>query len=423
LTASTLSRQADAPCRRRDRCSLCRGGDLVAAVSLTPTPPGNGFVSRRSLDAPQPCYPLDLALCNGCGHVQLLDIVNRIEAVARPADAVAASPPALARLQAAAEALIDRLARRGEPLVIDLGSNDGSFLQVFKDRGWRVQGVEPAANVAGQAILAGIPTHPGLFMPSIALRIAEERGPALLVTAEQCFAEAEDPFEMMAGVHLLLAPDGLFVFEVAYLGAIIEHGLFDRITHADLDYHSVAPLRDFFAACDMELIRVERTDSHHGGLRGLVQRLGGPYAADASVEALIAEEARLGLGQLSTLARFAERIAATRSRLRADVRRWRAAGKRIAGYGAGPHATTLLYHLGLDSGVIDFIADDSERKHGLYTPGLHIPVLPAEALDAERPDIVLMLAWGHADAIRQRHAAFIAAGGTFVQPLPLPSLA
>jgi len=93
-------------------------------------------------------------------------------------------------------------------------------------------------------------------------------------------------------------------------------------------------------------------------------------------------------------------------------------GKKIAGFGAPAKATTLMHHFGVGSHMLDFIVDDNPRKQGLYTPGLHVPVVPAAKIAECKPDYLLVLAWNFADVIIQTHKPFVDAGGRFIVPLP-----
>ena len=223
---------------------------------------------------------------------------------------------------------------------------------------------------------------------------------------------------MTFGIKSLLRPEGLFVFEVSYLVDVFEKTLFDTIYHEHLAYHSVAPLVGFFKEHGLELIDARRIDSHGGSLRGFVQLAGGPHSMSSTVEKLIEEERRLGLDQAITLKAFGDHINAVKEQLTTCLWRLKNQGKSIAGFGAPAKATTLMYHFGIGPNLIDFIVDDSPLKQGLYSPGMHIPVLPSSAIYTKKPDALIILAWNFSKSIIQDHNAFIEQGGTFIVPLP-----
>ncbi len=114
----------------------------------------------------------------------------------------------------------------------------------------------------------------------------------------------------------------------------------------------------------------------------------------------------------------ADSIANTRVEIVALLHGLRAAGKTIAAYGAPAKATTLMYHFNLTSDVIKYIIDDNPLKQGLFSPGLHVPVVQCETLYADRPDYLLILAWNFAPSIMKKHEKFLHGGGRFIVPLP-----
>lgn len=386
-------------CRHRQRCALCHGHDLIPVLKLAPTPPGNALALAAGTR--QVAFPLDLGRCCACGHVQLLDVLDRISVLGRPAAADRTSPSRAAMVQALAHSLADRLQPERDQLIVDIGANDGTFLKVFDDLGMRVQGIEPAANLAGEAIGAGVPTHAGLFSPAIAERIEEIRGRAAIVVGHQAFAEAQDPFAFIEGVRTLLRRDGVFAFSVEALAALIAGGHIDGIHHRSLSYHTVAPLKRFLAACDLDLFAVTRAGTR---LEGLAQRLGGSHATDGSVEALIAIETAAGFGDGSALATFAARVPRLVAATKAALARARDAGERIVAVGAGCGATTWLAQFGEAAAAIAFLADGATERHGRFSPVLDLPIRPLDDLVSERPDLVVILEPDHEAEVRARLA-------------------
>ncbi|MFZ1414224.1 MAG: class I SAM-dependent methyltransferase [Defluviicoccus sp.] len=409
-------------CAWRMCCGLCGDTHLTPVLELAPTPPANAFVSERALGEAQACFPLELVLCEGCRHVQLAHVLDRYRLLGDPLDADAGRPEHEAHNRAWARQLMERCPASEQALVVDIGSNDGSLLKLFEDAGWRVQGVEPSVNVAAVAMGRGIQTHPGFFQPSIAARIADERGQAQLVIAHELMSQTDDPSGFLEGVRMLLQPDGLFSFEVPSLHALVADAGIDMITHLTLDYHSIAPLVRALDQSGLELIAVSRTRLHGSRLRGLARPVNGTAPVEASVAALLVEERRMGLAEAETYRALASRLETIRNQLAVYLASAKTASLRVAAYGAQAGATTLLYQLGLDADVITFTADESPLHAGCYTPGLHIPVVASAELEARRPDVVIVLDWQDAKAIAARHPKFQAAGGRFLCPLPVPAL-
>ncbi|MDD9878943.1 MAG: class I SAM-dependent methyltransferase [Magnetovibrio sp.] len=405
-------------CRRRETCQLCGGRDLERVLSLTATPPANAFVGAADVGAAQPAYPLEVALCGSCRHVQLLDIVDPSVLFENYVYVSGTSPAFVQHFEDYAAEVTSRFSPAAGGLVVDIGSNDGTLLSAFQSRGHRVLGIDPARDIAAAATARGIETRAAFFTDELAADLAAEHGNAAVITANNVFAHAEDLAGITDGVRRLLAADGVFVFEVSYLVDVYESTLFDTIYHEHLAYHSVTPLAAFFARHDLRLFAAERVASHGGSLRGYVCHQSAEWPDDGSVAALISLEHGLSLHEAATLRAFSAKIDGIGAELGGRLRDLKASGKSVAAFGAPAKATTLMYHFGIGPETIDFIVDDSPLKQGLFSPGMHIPVLPVTEMYARRPDAVVVLAWNFAAPIIANHQAYLDAGGQFIVPLP-----
>ena len=409
-----------APSARRRTCRLCDGEKLQRVLSLEKTPLANAFVPETARGKPQPLFPLDLHLCLECGHLQLLEIV-RPEILFRDYVYVSGTSPVFIRhFQEYAAAAVGLAGLKPGDQVVDIGSNDGTLLRFFKEKGMRVLGIDPARKIAGKAEQKGIPTLAEFFTPALAGRLRGEGWQPALVTANNVFAHADDLTGIAEGVRRLLRPDGCFLFEVSYLLDVFQKGLFDTIYHEHLSYHAVKPLVPFFRKSGLCLTGARRVESHGGSLRGVARPETSGLTPLAEVQQRIAEEETAGLFRPESYEAFARKIAEHGATLKKLLLRLKGEGKRIVGFGAPAKATTLLYQFGLGPDLLEAVIDDSPWKQGLYTPGHQIPVVSAERLSdpKQRPDYCLILAWNFAGSIIEKHRAFRESGGHFIVPLP-----
>jgi SAM-dependent methyltransferase len=403
--------------RRRTTCRLCDDTRLRSLFTLVPTPLANELVAADRVNEPQRVYPLDVHFCDRCCHVQLLDVVNP-EILFRDYVYVSGTSPSFVdHFRRYSEDVFSRVALAPGKLVVDIGSNDGTLLRFFKDKGCRVLGIEPATLIAERAHAAGIETISAFLNLELAETIAREHGPAAVVTANNVFAHVDDLHGFVEAVKAVLAEDGTFVFEVSYLLDVFEKTLFDTIYHEHLSYHSVKPLATFFERHDMELVDVQRVTSHGGSLRGFAQRKA-IARTKPTVDALIETEAALGLHGPAAYRTFFGNIDQRKNELRLLLERLGREGKRVVGFGAPAKATTLMYHFGLGTDVLEYVVDDSPLKQGLFTPGLHVPIVPSTRLYESKPDYVLILAWNFTEPIMRTHKAYSDLGGKFIVPLP-----
>ena len=407
----------------RETCRMCGEASLTRVISLTPTPPGNDFLTKEELGRNEKTYPLDLYFCRDCKHIQLGHVVDPKILYQKNYSYVSATSQHFVRhLKNYATKMTDFFGLQPGDLVVDVGSNDGTCLRFFEEKGMHVLGVDPAKSIADEATKNGIETVADFFSYDLALVLREKYGAVKYITSHNACAHIDNLFDVVKGVAHWLDKDGIFVLEVGYFVDVYNNTWFDTIYHEHVDFHTVAPFEKLFARVGMEVITVERITPQGGSIRVMAQKIGGDIKRDNSVDDLIALEYKLGLDRVDTLSRFNARINTIRDRLQKLIYSLKKEGKTIAGFGAPTKATTLMAHFGLDETMLDFIVDDNPLKQGLFSPITHIPVLSAEALYDQKPDYLLILAWNFSKPIMKMHEKYSNEIGKFIIPMPEPKV-
>ncbi len=401
-------------------CCLCHHKHLKLVLKLNSTPPANEFVTKEKKHIKQSFFPLDVYQCEVCFHIQLIDIVDRSLLFKDYVYVSGTSPKFVEHFKSYFKSILNIASLNKDDLVVDIGSNDGTFLKFFKDHGCSILGIDPAKNIAKQATENGIQTLPIFFDLEQSAKIKSEKGKAKLISANNVFAHLSDFHDFTKGVKHLLANDGVFVFEVSYFVDVFEKTLFDTIYHEHTSYHTIIALQPFFEQFDLELFNVERVESHGGSIRCFVQHKGGAHVLNESITSCIKHEKKLGLDSTQAMSLLNNKIESLKKEFVKLLAGLKSQNKRIAGFGAPAKATTLLYHFEINEDVIDYIIDDSPLKQGLFSPGMHVPVVDSQVLKdpANAPDFVIVLAWNFAQPIIKNHQYFLESGGQFIIPLP-----
>lgn len=371
----------------RSRCRICQANALQNVLDLGMQPLANSFIAPDAVGRPEPRYPLELARCTSCGHVQL-SVTVPPEIMFRNYLYVSGTSDTIpAHFAAYAKDVAERFVPKGG-LVVEIGSNDGTLLRAFDRESVRVLGVEPARNIAAMANAAGIPTLDEFFGEAIARQIAAKHGRASAIIGNNVVAHIDDLHGLMNGVTTLLEERGVFVAEFPYLVDLVEKSAYDTIYHEHLSYFSVASVVDLAARHRMKVVDVRRVGVHGGSIRVFIIHDGEP---SPEVKKLLALEEAMRLRDGRPLDSFVEAVHRQREglvRLVGEIR----SSRRVAGYGAPAKGNTLLNYCEIDRSVLDFIVDRSPLKHGLLTPGTHIPVERPERLMASEVRDTLLLA-------------------------------
>lgn len=404
--------------KKNTQCRVCKGKNLSKVISLGEMPPANAFLKKEELGKPENSFPLEVYFCNDCSFAQLVDIVNP-EILFKDYVYVSSTSPVFVRhFRELSEKVIRQFSLKQNEFIVDLGSNDGILLRPFKEKGMKVLGIDPAEKIAKLATESGIETLPVFFNVNVAKDISQKRGKAKIITTTSVFSHVDDLDEFTNGVKELIADDGVFIIEVYYLKELLAKNLFDTIYHEHLSYFTLKTMSKLMERLEMEVFDVEKTDTHGGSLRVFIQKKNGPRNKTGAVEVFLNEEDKKNLDKIETYKKFAEKIERNKEALRKLLNDLRSKNKRIAGYGAPAKGNTLLNHFDIGTDLIDYIVDDSKWKQGLYTPGMHIPVVSSDELARNRPDYILILAWNFADSIMGKLPNF----DKFIIPAPIPQI-
>jgi SAM-dependent methyltransferase len=301
--------------------------------------------------------------------------------------------------------------------VVEIASNDGYLLRNFVAAGIPSLGVEPAANVAQVAREQGVETEIAFFGRETAARLARERRQADLLLGNNVLAHVPDLNDFVAGLRILLAPDGVVTMEFPHLLELILHNQFDTIYHEHFSYFSLLTVRQVFAAHGLEIFDVDRLATHGGSLR-IYAAHAGRRPAGERVTGLEAEERARGLDRLETYARFGEQVQHTKRVLLDFLIRAKEERKRVVAYGAPAKGNTLLNYCGIRTDFIDYTVDRSPHKQGLFLPGSRIPIHAPQRIRETRPDYVLILPWNLREEIAGQMSDIRDWGGRFVVPIP-----
>lgn len=406
----------------RTECRLCGSPNLAAIWSFGPTPLANGYLKPEQVGQSEPMVPLDIYRCEDCQLVQMCDVVAPELLFSHYLYLASTSPTFRGHFAKYAQHLIDRFRLTSNDLVVDVGSNDGILLKPLQEKDIRVLGIDPAQNVAAMATVSGIATLAEFFTPEIAARVRQDYGPARVITANNVFAHTDDVVGFVEAVKQLLSDDGVYVFEVQYLGDLIAKNLFDIVYHEHVCYYHVTPLVRFFKEQGMEIFDVQRQSVHGGSIRVFVQRAQGPLKKTDALTQILAEE-RATLVDPAIYYEFAHQIERNKQALQTLLADIKSQGKRIVGYGAPAKATTLLSAFSIGTETLEYIVDDDKKiKQGLVMPGSHIPIFSPDKLYDDKPDYSLILAWNFAEPIMKNHARFTEQGGRFIIPIPAPRI-
>lgn len=397
------------------QCLVCKT-PFRPFISFGRQPIANAFL-RPDQVAGEFFFELTVGRCDACGMVQLGSLVDERKLFHEEYAFFSGTSKGMAsHFERFARTMRGRLPST-DPLVVEIGSNDGIMLKHFAAAGIRHLGVEPSTNVADVARASGVRTVSRFFDEELAREIVASDGQADAILGANVICHIPYIHSVFGGVKLLMKPEGTFVFEDPYLGDVIEKTAYDQIYDEHVFYFSVSSLSKAFAMHDLEIVDVEPQSVHGGELRYTVQHRGAGAVSD-NVVAQLRRESDLGLDRADTFERFRERVERSREDLVDLLRTTKAKGRRVVGYGATSKSTTVTNYCGIGPDLVEFISDTTPIKQGKLSPGTHIPVRPYADFQSRPPEVALLFAWNHAAEILAKESDFVAGGGRFIVYVP-----
>jgi len=401
------------------RCRFCAAPLARSFVDLGMSPLCESYLRADQLNAMEPFYPLHAWVCDRCFLVQLEAYVEGEAIFSDYAYFSSFSDSWLAHAERYTDEVVRRFGLGPASRVIEVASNDGYLLQYFVRRGVPALGIEPAANVAREAVAKGVPTLVEFFGTAMAQRLAAEGRQADLLIGNNVLAQVPDLNDFVAGLAAALAPHGVVTIEFPHLMRLVSENQFDTIYHEHYSYFSFLTAEQIFARHGLTVFDVAELPTHGGSLRLYARHSG---AATPGIEPRVGElrarEQAAGLAGPAYYEGFAPRVEETKRALLDFLIAARRDGKRVVGYGAPGKGNTLLNYCGIRTDFLDYTVDRSPHKQGKFLPGTHIPILHPDRIRETRPDYVLILPWNLKDEIAAQLAYVRVWGGRCVVPIP-----
>ena len=302
--------------------------------------------------------------------------------------------------------------------VLDIGCNDGTLLSYYSD-GFDKYGVDPSdvalANAARFQFIQDV-------FPSAELLNLWQGAKVEIVTSIAMFYDLEDPVGFARGIKEILAPGGLWCFEMSYMPSMLEMNSYDTICHEHLEYYSLAVIENILHRAGLKAFNANLNSINGGSIRvHATHAQNFKYKAPAfqeNLKTLRQKEFDLELETDKPYRHFQDRINVHRQELVRLLKRLKLSGKRIHIYGASTKGNTILQWCGIDNRIIEFAAERNPDKFGAQTLGTDIPIISEAESRAMRPDYYLVLPWHFADEFLTREIDIIASGTGMIFPLP-----
>ena len=408
--------------RKCNTCRFCQGTNLTSILDLGKVPLAGGFLKEKDFSH-EKRYPLTLNFCQDCSLVQVGEVVSGDVLFNENYFFYSSAIRTLVdHFKKFAQETYDHFLKEiPQPSILEIGCNDGVLLNPFSALGVRTIGVDPATNVVKKIDTKKINVINDFFTEKCAIQIREKYGCVDAILSSYSFAHIDNMVDVMRGIKRLLKDNGVFIFEIYYLGTLIEGMQYDMIYHEHMSYYSIHSLVSFLKQHYMEIFDVKFIPGvRSGSVRFYARNVGQRNEEiSSSVANLITYEKEKGFNDINFYKEYAKRVDSTRNQIINLLDLLKKEGKKIIGYGASGRGTTIMNYCGIDEKYIDYVVDDAPAKQDFFTPGTHLPVKTWEYVtQSQLPDYIVLFAWAFADEVIKKRQDYLKQGGKFIIPLP-----
>jgi hypothetical protein len=398
------------------RCRLCKSSNLVEFLNL-----GRQYftgIFPRNTDTVVPSGDLILQRCETCSLVQLAHTYDKEIMYGMNYGYQSSLNESMKRhLESIARFIKKNVQLKRGDIILDIGSNDGTFLSFFGDLGLVRIGIDPTIAKFASSYAPGITKVPDFFSKATFKDIS--RKPAKFISSISMMYDLDDPISFASDIADCLDPDGAWFFEQSYLGLMLDRLAYDTICHEHLEYYSGETIKKILDSVGLIVKKMNLNDTNGGSIAILaVKRKKSSENHCKEFQMLLNDELESGINTRDKLITFGNKVEVHRNQLKNLIEDFVDSGKKVFALGASTKGNVLLQYCELDSTKILAIGEVNEDKFECITPGTRIPIVSESEVFNEDPEVLLILPWHFKETFLRKTVDFVKKGGVVVFPLP-----
>ena len=411
--------------KSRDSCRICGSKNLTSILNLGDQYFANYSPKSNDVVPFEEKIPLELVRCDksidpkSCGLVQLRHTTPPNLMYDRYFYRSGINQTMTNNLNEIAKQAISKIKLNPNDIVIDIGCNDGTLLQNYKELPIRSVGFDPAKNMVQFSKQTGATIITEFFSAEEFIKnYGDEK--AKIITSIAMFYDLEDPNQFVDDISKILHPDGIWILELSYLPLMLSQNAFDTIVHEHLEYYHLSALEFLLSKFNLKVVHIQLNDINGGSFRVVVQHKEKSIDNKSlqHITELREKEKNLNLSTNQPFDDFITKINDEKDKLVAFIKNEVSAGQTVHCYGASTKGNTLLQFYNLDKKLIQFIADRNPDKWGRRTIGTDISIISEEESHSMNPDYFLILPWHFINEFKEREKSYLKNGGKLLVPLP-----
>ena len=392
------------------KCKNCKKKSLSKVVEIGKQPLSGFFYSKKKKNLKK--YSLDLYRCSKCNLVQLNNTVNIKKMYGRHYGyKTSVSKMMISHLKEKVERLKNSKILKIKNNVLDIGSNDASFLKLLK-KNLNLYGIDPSAKKFKKEY-KGMKLIPEFFSKKNIFKHTKNKNIKFdLISSFAIFYDVEDPNSFCKDVEMLLNDDGIWICEFSYLPLMLKNLTFDQICHEHLMYYTFNVFEKILNNNKLRVIDIKLNEINGGSIEvSIVKNKSKRVSNTKLIKKIKQDEKKINLKAFQN---FSKRIKKVKNDLVSFIDK----NYPIVGYGASTKGNIVLNYSKLGSNKISYVCDANMQKFGKYTPGSNIKIISKEKMRILKPKFLLVLIWSFRSEVIKQELNYIKKGGNLIFHLP-----
>ena len=392
------------------KCKNCKQSSLKKIVKIGKQPLSGFFYSTKKNNLGK--YSLDLYKCSNCELVQLNNPANTKKMYGTHYGyKTSVSQMMISHLREKINRLKkNKLIKKGNN-ILDIGSNDASFLKLF-GKNYNLYGIDPSAEKFKKEY-KGIKLITDFFSKKNVFKHIKNKNTKFdLISSFAMFYDVEDPNSFCRDIEVLLKDNGIWVCEFSYLPLMLKNLTFDQICHEHIMYYTFGVFEKILINNNLKVIDIKFNEINGGSIEVIIGKNKSEIMSNINLINIIRKDEKK-INEKS-FHNFSNRIKKIRNDLISFVNK----NRPIVGYGASTKGNIVLNYCNIGSDQMSYICDANKQKFGKYTPGTNIKIISKKKMRELKPKYMLVLIWSFRSEIIKQELNYIKKGGNLIFHLP-----
>jgi|TARA_B100000780_G_scaffold278753_1_gene253501 NDP-4-keto-2,6-dideoxyhexose 3-C-methyltransferase len=393
-------------------CVNCKKKKLKKIITIGSQPISGVFLKKKTYNLKK--YPLDLYECQKCKLVQITKIPKSNEMFGTTYEyRTSLSKLMNEHISNKSKFLLKKKFVNNNSKILDIGSNDGTFLNEFS-KNKSLYGIDPSAKKFKKYYNKKIKIIFDYFSKKNVEKFTKKKIYFDVISSFAMFYDVRDPNTFCSDIEKLLTKDGVWILELSYLPLFLKNLSYDQICHEHVAYYSLTVFKKIIEKNGLKIIDFTLNEINGGSIEIICSKKNSKYKEKKSkIKNILKDEKKINK---KSFINFNERVNKTKLLLQMFLKL--KSNKKVIAYGASTKGNIVLNHCQVTNTQIKEVCDGSKKKISKFTPGTNLKIISKETMRSKKPDYLLVLIWSFRREVIKQEIKYLQDGGKLVFLLP-----